>query len=386
MLAFVNGKIHPVDEPPVEKGTVLVENGKIMATGESVSIPKTAEIIDVSGKTVFPGFIDAHSHLGLRESCIGFEGSDTNEVTDPILPHLRAIDGFNPMDITVKEAREAGITSCAVGPGSANVVGGTFMAIKTYGVRVDDMVIKDPVAMKVALGENPKRAYHSKGRMPSTRMGAAALLRELLVNTQRYFRQIQYANADISKLPKYDVKLEAMLPVIKKNIPLKIHAHRADDIFTALRIAKEFDVDITIEHCTDGALIADYIAKEAVSVVVGPSFGHRTKFESSNKSFTTPGILSKSGIKVAITTDSPVTPLHTLPLMAGMAISAGMDFEEALKAITLNAAEIIGIENRVGSITVGKDADLVISEDDPFQISSKPWMVLIDGRVVAKSE
>lgn len=382
MLAIKNARIYSVDKPVIEKGTVLIDKSKIAAVGENLSIPDNVETIDAGGESMFPGFIDAHSHLGLRESSIGFEGSDSNEATDPITPNMRAIDGFNPMDVSVKEAREAGVTVCATGPGSANVVGGAFMAVKTYGIRVDDMVIKNPVAMKIALGENPKRIYDAKGKTPSTRMGTAAMLRELLARTKRYNQQIQQAGKDVSKLPKYDAKLEAMLPVIRKEIPLKAHAHRADDIFTALRIAKEFDLKITIDHCTDGELVADHIAKEGVAAVVGPSFGHRSKFELANKSFITPGILSKAGVKVAITTDSPVTPLHTLPLMAGMAIAAGMGFNEALRAITLNAAEIIGIEDRVGSITPGKDADLVIFKGYPFEISAKPWMVLIDGEIV----
>ncbi|MBP8613465.1 MAG: amidohydrolase [Firmicutes bacterium] len=379
MLAIINATIYPVDKNVIQKGTILVENGKILEVGSNVSVPQNAQVIDADGKLVFPGFIDAHSHLGLDESCIGFEGSDVNEATDPVTPNMRAIDGFNPLDITVKEARESGVTACAAGPGSANVVGGTFMAIKTFGTRVDDMIIKDPVAMKVAFGENPKRVYSGKGKTPSTRMGTAAVLREVLARTVRYNQQIEAAGDDSTKLPQYDAKLEAMLPVIRREIPIKAHAHRADDIFTAIRIAKEFNIRITLDHCTDGALIADTLAKEGLPAIVGPSFGHRTKFELTNKSFVTPGILARAGVKVAITTDSPVTPLHSLPLMAGMAVAAGMDQEEALRAITLNPAEIIGIEDRVGSITPGKDADIVIFDGHPFEISAKPWMVLVDG-------
>ncbi len=379
MLAIVNAVIYPVDKEVIKKGTILVDKGKIVEVGPDVSVPEDAQVIDAAGRMVFPGFIDAHSHLGLDESCIGFEGSDVNEATDPVTPNMRAIDGFNPLDITVKEARENGVTACAAGPGSANVVGGTFMAIKTFGTRVDDMIIKEPVAMKVAFGENPKRVYSGKGKTPSTRMGTAAVLREILAKTVRYNKQIEAAGDDPTKLPQYDAKLEAMLPVIRREIPIKAHAHRADDIFTAIRIAKEFNIKITLDHCTDGALIADTLAKEGLPAIVGPSFGHRTKFELTNKSFVTPGILAKAGVKVAITTDSPVTPLHSLPLMAGMAVAAGMDECEALRAITLNAAEIIGIADRVGSITPGKDADIAIFEGHPFEISSKPWMVLING-------
>ncbi|QUL98255.1 MAG: amidohydrolase [Candidatus Fermentithermobacillus carboniphilus] len=384
MLAIKNGKIFTVTGPVIEKGTILVENGKIVEVGENVSVPAGAEVVDASGKLIFPGFIDAHCHLGMWETAIGFEGDDGNEMTDPVTPHLRAIDGFNPLDDTVREAREGGVTACATGPGSANVIGGTFMAIKTVGDRVDDMVIKDPVAMKIAFGENPKRVYNSKNKMPMTRMGTAALLREALSKAKRYKEQIERAGDDLSKFPAFDAKLEALLPVLRGEIPLKAHAHRADDIFTALRIAKEFGVKITLDHCTEGHLIAGHIAKEGVPAIVGPSFGHKTKFELKNKTFETPGILARAGIKVAITTDSPVVPLETLPLMAGFAVKSGMDPEAALKAITINPAEIIGIQDRVGSLEPGKDADIAIFEGHPFEIASKAWMVLIDGKVVFK--
>jgi len=382
LLAIKNAKIFTVSGPVIHGGTILIENGKIKEVGANVKIPNEAQVIDAEGRMAFPGFIDAHCHLGMWESAIGFEGSDGNEMTDPITPHMRAIDGFNPADVTVKEARNNGVTACATGPGSANVIGGTFMAIKTYGVRVDDMVIKEPIAMKIAFGENPKRVYNAKNKMPMTRMGTAALLRETLFKARRYKEELERAKEDPSKLPKFDMKLEALLPVIKKEIPLKAHAHRADDIFTALRIAKEFDLKITLDHCTEGHLIADYIAKEGVPAIVGPSFGHRTKFELKNMTFETPGILAKAGVKVAITTDSPVTPLDSLPLMAGFAVKSGMDPVEALKAITINPAEILGIQDRVGSIEVGKDADVAIFDGHPFEIASKTWMVIINGKVV----
>ena len=241
-------------------------------------------------------------------------------------PHVRAIDSFNP-DETVKEAREAGVTLAATGPGSGNVIGGTFMVVKTVGVRVDDMIVKDPLAMKIAFGENPKRVYHSKNKTPMTRMGTAALLREALYKAKRYMEQIVRAGDDLSKYPAYDAKLEALLPVVRGELPLKAHAHRADDIFTAIRIAKEFGVKVTLDHCTEGHLIADILAKGAAAIV-GPSFGHKTKFELTNQSFVTPGVLSKAGVKVAIITDSPVLPLSSLPVMAGMAVQAGMDLKK----------------------------------------------------------
>jgi len=382
VLAIKNAKIYPVDGPVIENGTVLIDGGKIAQVGANVVIPVGAEVIDAGGRSVYPGFIDAHCHLGMMEAAIQFEGDDVNEATDPVTPQMRGIDGFNPVDETVKEALEAGVTCCATGPGSANVVGGTFMVIKTHGDRVDDMVIKDPLAMKIAFGENPKRVYNSKNKTPSTRMGTAAVLRETLAKAVRYKEQIERAGDDASKLPAYDAKMEAMLPVVRKEIPLKAHAHRADDIFTALRIAKEFGVGITLEHCTEGHLIADHLAKEGAPAIIGPSFGHKSKFELTNKTFKTPGILAKAGVKVAIMTDSPVVPLATLPLMAGMAVQAGMDKADALRAVTLTPAEILGVDNRVGSITPGKDADLSVYDGDALDITGHAWMVVIDGKVV----
>jgi len=382
MIAITNAKIHPVDAPVIEKGSVLIDGGKIVRLGANVDIPSGAEVIDTGGRSVFPGFVDAHCHVGMWESAIGFEGDDVNEMTDPVTPHMRAIDGFNPLDETVKEACHAGVTVAATGPGSANPIGGTFMAVKTHGHRVDDMILKDPLAMKIAFGENPKRVYNSKSKTPMTRMGTAAVLREALGKAVRYKEQIDRAGDDASKLPAYDAKMEALLPVVRKEIPLKAHAHRADDIFTSIRIAEEFGLDITLDHCTEGHLIAEDLAKIGAKAIIGPSFGHKSKFELTNKTFETPGILAKAGVKIAIMTDSPVVPLATLPLMAGLAVQAGMDKADALKAITLNAAEILGIQDRVGSLTSGKDADLCIYDGDPMEITGKAWMVIIDGKIV----
>lgn len=327
--------------------------------------------------------MEAHCHLGLWESSIGFEGADGNDITHPITPQLRAIDAINPMDITFEEARNAGVTCAAAGPGSANVIGGTFVAIKTAPAkRIESLIVKDPIAMKCAFGENPKRCYSSKNKMPSTRMGVAAVFREALFKAKQYLDKKEAAGEDVSKLPAFDAKCEALIPVLKREIPLKAHAHRADDMFTALRIAKEFNLKITLDHATEGHLIADELVKENVPCIVGPSFGHRSKFELQNKSFTTPHVLNQAGIKVAITTDAQVTPLHRLPLMAGLAVEAGMDEMEALKAITINAAEIIGVADRVGSLEKGKDADIAIFDGHPFEVQGKPWKVMIDGKFV----
>lgn len=377
-----NGKIYTMAGPVIEGGSVLIENGKITAVGKDVEAPANATVIDAAGRMVLPGMIDAHSHLGMVESAIGSEGSDGNEATAPNTAQMRGIDGINPLDITFEEARNVGITLVATGPGSANVLGGTFVAIKLVGDCVDDMVVKEPVAMKCAFGENPKRVYGGQRKTPATRMGTASVLRDALYKAKQYMEAQERAADDPSKMPQFDLQKEALIPVLRREIPLKAHAHRADDIFTAIRIAKEFDVRITLDHCTEGHLVAERLASTGLTAIVGPSFGHRSKFELTNKTFLTAAALSEAGMKIALTTDSPVTPLHTLPLMAGMAVAAGMDEEEALKSITINAAEIIEVADRVGSIEVGKDADIAIYDGHPFEINSKAWKVLIDGQVV----
>ncbi len=382
MILIQNAKIYTMAGKVLEKGSILIENGIIKEISEVISVPDNTEIIDADGKLVFPGMIDAHCHLGLWEDAIGFEGADGNEMTDPITPHLRSIDAINPMDRTFEEAYQGGVTTVASGPGSANVIGGQFAAIKTYGKRIDDMIIDENIAMKVAFGENPKRVYNDKNRTPMTRMGTAALLRETIMKAKQYQEKIQTADGDLSKYPSFDMKMEAMLPVLERKIPLKAHAHRADDIFTAIRIAKEFDLKITLEHCTEGHLIADELAKEGYAVVVGPTFGDRSKFELKNKSFDTPGVLNKAGVKVAIMTDHPVIPLQHLPMCAALSVKSGMDEEEALKAITIYPAEILGLQDRVGSLEVGKDADIVIWDNHPFDLQASVCCTIIDGKVV----
>jgi imidazolonepropionase-like amidohydrolase len=318
------------------------------------------------------------------EEGIGFEGADGNEMTDPITPHLRAIDAINPRDEAFENALKGGVTTAATGPGSANVIGGTFSVIKLYGDRIDDMIVKETLAMKCAFGENPKRVYNDKKMMPMTRMGTAAKLRETLAKAVEYRDKKAAAGDDATKLPAYDMKLEAMLPVVNGEIPLKAHAHRADDIFTSIRIAKEFGVKLTLEHCTEGHLIADHLAKEGYPAIVGPSFGNKSKFELNQKTFDTPGVLHKAGVKVAIMTDSPVIPLEYLPMAAALAHKAGLDEFEALKCITINAAEILGVEDRIGSIELGKDADLVIWNSHPFDLQAKVSYTIVNGKVVYK--
>ncbi len=391
MLLIKDGKIMTMVGTYYEKGYVLIDEGRIIDIGEnfenidkSVLKGKNTIVINAEDNYVLPGFIDAHCHVGLWEDSVGFEGEDGNEMTDPITPHLRAIDGVYYLDKAFTEAREAGITTVVTGPGSANVIGGQFAALKTYGRRIEEMILKEPVAMKIAFGENPKTVYNEKKQAPMTRMATAALLRENLMLAGEYKRLLEdYDNNKEEKdKPDFDIKMDALLKVINKEIPVKAHAHRADDILTAIRIAKEFDIDITIEHCTEGHLIKDILVEEGITACLGPLLTDRSKIELKNQSLKTPAILSDAGIKVAITTDHPCIPVQYLSLCAAMAVREGMDENEALKAITINAACITGIENRVGSLEKGKDADIVIFNGHPLELKSKALTTIINGKVV----
>ena len=372
------GLVHDAVHRDACKADILLADGKIAAIGTDLTAPADAVIFDADGLDVFPGFVDAHTHIGLDGYGIGYEGCDYNEMNDIWTPQLRAIDGINPRDPSLADARKAGVTCVCTGPGSANVLGGTFLAMKTVGNRVDKMVVRDPVAMKCAFGENPKRCYRDK--CDSTRMSTAAFLRGALMQARDYGARKQAANGDITKMPAYNQKLEALLPVLAREIPLKAHAHQANDIFTALRIAREFNLRLTLEHVTEGHLIADELAGEKdVPMAVGPSLTFASKFELQNKSWSTPAVLTAAGCHVSIITDSSVIPQQYLPLCAGMAIKAGMDPFDALKAITLNPAEHIGVADRVGSLEVGKDADLVITTGSPFEVLTEVKAVFIDG-------
>ena len=372
------GLVHDAVHRDACKADILLADGKIAAIGTDLTAPADAVVFDADGLDVFPGFVDAHTHIGLDGYGIGYEGCDYNEMNDIWTPQLRAIDGINPRDPSLADARRAGVTCVCTGPGSANVLGGTFLAMKTVGDRVDKMVVRDPVAMKCAFGENPKRCYRDK--CDSTRMSTAAFLRGALMQARDYGARKQAANGDITKMPAYNQKLEALLPVLAREIPLKAHAHQANDIFTALRIAREFNLRLTLEHVTEGHLIVDELAGEKdVPMAVGPSLTFASKFELQNKSWATPGVLAKAGCHVSIITDNSVIPQQYLPLCAGMAIKAGMDPFDALKAITLNPAEHIGVADRVGSLEVGKDADIVITNGCPFEVMTEVKAVFIDG-------
>lgn len=375
------GLIHDAVHRGAYIADILLAGGKIAAIGTDLTAPADAEIFDADGLDVYPGFVDAHTHIGLDGYGIGYEGCDYNEMNDIWTPQLRAIDGINPRDPSLAIARKAGVTCVCTGPGSANVLGGTFLAMKTVGDRIDNMIVKDPVAMKCAFGENPKRCYRDK--CDSTRMSTAAFLRGALMQAKDYGARKQAANGDVTKMPAYNQKLEALLPVLAGEIPLKAHAHQANDIFTALRIAHEFGLRITPEHVTEGHLIVDELAKEKdVPMAVGPSLTHASKFELQNKSWATPGVLAKAGCHVSIITDNSVIPQQYLPLCAGMAVKAGMDEFDALKAITINPAEHIGVADRVGTLEVGKDADVVVTAGCPFEVMTETRAVFIDGNRV----
>ncbi len=379
-MLIKNGTIYDAIHAEPYVGDIRIEGTTIKEVAPALTPAPGEEVIDATGKRVYPGFIDAHSHLGLDNYGMGWEGHDYNEMGDIVAAHLRAIDSFNPMEQGVRKALEGGVTTVGTGPGSANVLGGTFIAVKTYGRCVDDMIVRDPVAMKCAFGENPKRCYKDKG--DSARMTTAAKLREMLFAARDYMERKEAAGGDISKTPKYDMKMEALIPVLKGEIPLKAHAHRADDICTAIRIAKEFGVKMTLEHCTEGHLIPEEVARSGFPAAVGPTLTNASKIELVNKSFETPKVLAEHGIQVSIITDNPVIPQSYLPLCAGLAVKAGLDPFTALQAITINPARHLGIADRVGSLEAGKDADVVLTDGDPMVSDSTICAVLINGEKV----
>ena len=376
-----NVLIHDAVHRDPYKGDIQIRGKKLLSVGKAVD--SDDDVLDAEGLDAYPGFVDAHSHIGLD----GYGGPtgntyDYNEMNDICCPQLRGLDSYYPMDAAIPMALAGGVTTVAAGPGSANVLGGTFLAVKLYGKTVEEAMISPAIGMKCAFGENPKRCYRDK--CDSARMTTAAKLREMLFNARDYMLRKEAAGDDITKLPKYDMKMEALLPVLKRELPLKAHAHRSDDIMTAIRIAKEFDLRITIEHCTEGHLIAEALKEADVPVAVGPTLANASKLELLNKSWETPGILAKAGLQVSIITDAPVIPQQYLPLCAGLAVKAGMDSFQALQAITINPARHIGVADRVGSLEAGKDADIVITEGNPMSSDSVVRYVIVDGRVLVK--
>lgn len=383
MLVLKNGNVMTMAGPAFV-GDVAIENGKIVAVGQSLSY-SDAEVRDVTGMTVMPGIVDPHCHIGMWEDAMGFEGADGNECTNPITPELRAIDAINPYDRCFEEAAAGGVTTCVTGPGSANVIGGQFVAIKTYGDSVEDMVLRFPVAVKAAFGENPKRVYNGKNQTPSTRMATAALMRKALVEAQEYNEKLEKGKADPEKMPERNLGKEILARVIRRELPMKIHAHRADDILTAIRICREFKLRYTLDHCTEGYLITDKL-KEALSedcegIIVGPLLTDRSKIELKSLSFKAPKVLEQAGIEYAMMTDHPVTPEQYLQICTAVAVREGASEEGALKAITINAAKITGIADRVGSIEVGKDADIAVFSGHPFDFRSRCVLTLVNGKV-----
>lgn len=376
-----NGRIITMAGETLENGCVLFDS-KILYVGTEEK--EADRIFDAEGKIVMPGLIDAHCHVGMFEDSLGFEGDDGNEDSDPVMPHLRAIDGINPFDRGFSEARGAGVTTVVTGPGSANPVGGQFAAVKTAGVCVDDMIVKAPCAMKIALGENPKAVYTEKEEAPVTRMGTMALIRELFIKSRDYLEKTEayLKNSEENEKPEFDIKLEAMIPVLKREIPVKIHAHRADDICSAIRIGKEFDVKVTIEHCSDGDAVAEVLAREGLPIMLGPTLSDRSKPELRNLTFDTYRNLSERGLDIAIITDHPEITIENLPLCAAMAVKHGMDEKKALAAITITAAKNCGIEDMVGSLEAGKDADIAVFTDLPTRFESVCEMTFINGEKV----
>lgn len=383
MLLLKNGNVMTMAGPAFV-GDVAIENGKIVAVGQSLSY-SDAEVRDVTGMTVMPGIVDPHCHIGMWEDAMGFEGADGNECTNPITPELRAIDAINPYDRCFEEAAAGGVTTCVTGPGSANVIGGQFVAIKTYGDSVDDMVLRFPVAVKAAFGENPKRVYNGKNQTPSTRMATAALMRKALIEAQEYNEKLEKGKADPEKMPERNLGKEILARVIRRELPMKIHAHRADDILTAIRICREFKLRYTLDHCTEGYLITDklkeVLGEDCEGIIVGPLLTDRSKIELKNLSFKAPKVLEQAGIEYAMMTDRPVTPEQYLPICTAVAVREGASEEGALKAITINAAKITGIADRVGSIEVGKDADIAVFSGHPFDFRSRCVLTLVNGKV-----
>ena len=381
-MFIIHGNIKTMEGRDFGDGYVEIRDGKIAALGEMKDCPKTeGQVLDVQGSLVMPGIIEAHCHMGITEEKKGMEGDDCNENVEPITPYLRAIDAINPMDAAFDDAVRAGITSAMVGPGSSNVAGGQFAFIKTKGRRIDELAVLAPAAMKVAFGENPKVNFSGQGKMPVTRMAIAGMLREELFKAKKYVERKRKAK-ESGEVFEEDFKYECWIPVFEGRIPLKAHVHRVDDIFTAIRIAKEFGLKMTLDHCSEGHLIAEELAAEGYPAIVGPDLSSRSKIEVQNVAFKTAGILDAAGLKVAITTDHPVSLIQSLPICAGLCVKSGMPMDAALRAITRNAAEICNTADRVGSLEVGKDADIAVFDGNPLEVFTQTYCTIIDGEVV----
>jgi imidazolonepropionase-like amidohydrolase len=381
-VAIIGGRVVPIAGEPLDGGTVLVQDGRIAAVGAEVTVPDGVRVIDAAGSWVLPGFIEAHGHVGVHEEAEGWAGNDTNEMTDPVTAHVRAIDAINPADLGFRDAITGGVLAVNVNPGSGNPIGGQTVALKCWGRTVDEMVLRQPSGMKSALGENPKRVYSEQHKTPSTRLGTAAVIRGALVDAANYLQRIEAEERkpDSERKPvDRDLKLEALGKVLRREIPWRQHCHRADDIATAIRIADEFGYDLVIDHGTEAHLLADILAARGTPVIIGPLLTSRSKIELRNRSMANPGRLARAGVTIAITTDHPVVPINFLAHQAALSVKEGLDRETALRALTINPARIAGIDDRLGSIEVGKDADLVIWSGDPLDVLSRVERALMDG-------
>jgi imidazolonepropionase-like amidohydrolase len=384
-VAITGGRVVPVTADPVENGTVLIEDGKITAVGADLAVPDGAQVIDAAGQWVLPGFIEVHGHVGVHEEAQGWAGSDTNEMTEPVTAQVRALDAINPADLGFRDAITGGVLAVNVNPGSGNPIGGQTVALRCWGRTVDEMLLREPSGLKSALGENPKRVYGEQGKMPSTRLGTAAVIRGAFVAAANYLAKLdaEAAKPEADRKPvDRDLKLEALGRVLRREIPWRQHCHRADDIATALRIAEEFGYDLVIDHGTEAHLVADLLAARNIPVIIGPLFTSRSKVELLNRSLANPGRLARAGVTIAITTDHPVVPIHFLVHQATLAVKEGLDRDTALAALTINPARIAGVDGRLGSIEPGKDADLVLWSGDPLDVFSRAQRALISGREI----
>jgi imidazolonepropionase-like amidohydrolase len=384
-VAITGGRVVPISGEPIENGTVLVADGKITAVGADVKVPDGAQVIDAAGSWVLPGFVEAHGHVGVHEEAEGWAGSDTNEMTDPVTANVRALDAINPADLGFRDAVGGGVLAVNVNPGSGNPIGGQTCALKCWGRTVDEMLLRAPAGLKSALGENPKRVYGEQKKTPSTRLGVAAVIRGAFVEASNYQAKID-AEArkpeDERKPVDRDLKLEALAKVLRREIPWRQHCHRADDIATAMRIADEFGYDLVIDHGTEAHLVADLLAARNIPVIIGPLFTSRSKVELRNRSLANPGKLAAAGVTIAITTDHPVVPINFLVHQASLSVKYGLDRETALRALTINPARIIGVDDRLGSLEAGKDADIVIWSGDPLDVLSRVQRAFMDGREI----
>jgi imidazolonepropionase-like amidohydrolase len=379
-IAITGGYVVPIEGSPIEGGTVLLRDGKIEAVGSGLTVPDGYQVIDAAGKWVLPSFIDAHAHLGVHEEAEGWAGNDTNEMTNPVTAQVRALDGINPADLGFRDAITGGVLNVNVNPGSGNPIGGQTIALKCWGRTVDEMLLREPAGLKSALGENPKRVYGDRKEMPSTRLGIAAVIRAAFVDALNYERK--RANAPEDQPVGRDLKLEALLKVLHKEIPWRQHCHRADDIATAMRIAQEFGYNLVIDHGTEAHLLADQIAAAGIPVIIGPLFTSRAKVELRNRSLANPGRLAAAGVEISLTTDHPVVPIHFLIHQATLAVKEGLDRDVALRSVTINPARVIGCAERLGSLSAGKDGDVVIWSGDPLDVMSRAEVAFQNGREI----